>query len=145
MKKILALTLLSFMIWIQAAAQQSSPPAQQPSAQPQQQMPGMKMSEPQPRSTEAALRLEDLEQMGLANNPTLRQADAEVRATQGRQRQAGLYPNPTVGYQGEQIRGGSFRGAEQGGSVQQDIVLGGKLGTAKNVVEQERKQAKVER
>ena len=157
MKKPLGLALLSFIISIPAAAQQNIPQAQQPSAephqqmpgmnmpQPQPQMPGMKRGEPQPRSTETVLRLEDLEQMGLANNPTLRQADAEVRATQGRQRQAGLYPNPTVGYQGEQIRGGSFRGGEQGAFVQQDIVLGGKLGAAKNVVEQERKQAEAER
>lgn len=152
MKKTVGLALLSCFMSIHAAGQQSSPQTQQPSGQPQQQMPGMnmpqsqpqtpgmKMSEPQPRSTGPALRLEDLEQMGLANNPTLRQADAEVRATQGRQRQAGLYPNPTVGYQGEQIRGGSFRGGEQGAFVQQDIVLGGKLGAAKNVVEQERRQ-----
>ena len=88
--------------------------------------------------------MEDLEQMGLASNPTLRQADAEVRATQGRWRQAGLYPNPTVGYQGEQIRGGSFRGGEQGAFVQQDIVLGGKLGAARSVVARERKQAEAE-
>jgi cobalt-zinc-cadmium efflux system outer membrane protein len=114
-----------------------------PGSQPQ--MPGMKISEPQPRATGPALSLDDLEQMGLASNPTLRQADAEVRATQARQRQAGLYPNPTVGYQGEQIRGGSFRGGEQGAFVQQDIVLGGKLGAAKNVLEQEQKQAKAER
>src|SRR5215470_7031687 len=143
MKQILALALLSFIVSIHAAAQ-LSPQAQQPPAQPQPQMPGMKMSEPQPQSTGKVLRLEDLEQMGLASNPTLRQADAEVRATQGRWRQAGLYPNPTVGYQGEQIRGGSFRGGEQGAFVQQDIVLGGKLGAARSVVARERKQAEAE-
>ena len=108
-------------------------------------MPAQKMSEPVPQSNGPVLSLGDLEQMGLANNPTLRQADAEVRATEARQRQAGLYPNPTVGYQGEQIRGGSFRGGEQGAFVEQDIVLGGKLGADKNVVEQERKQAEAER
>jgi outer membrane protein, heavy metal efflux system len=97
------------------------------------------------QSNGPVLSLEDLEQMGLANNPTLRQADAEVRATEARQRQVGLYPNPTVGYQGEQIRGGSFRGGEQGAFVEQDIVLGGKLGADKNVVDQERKQAEAER
>ena len=126
MKQTLGVALLSFIVSIHTAAQQGRAQAQQPPAQPQPQMPGMKMSEPQPQSTAQVLRLEDLEQMGLANNPTLRQADAEVRATQGRWRQAGLYPNPTVGYQGEQIRGGSFRGGEQGAFVQQDIVLGGK-------------------
>jgi cobalt-zinc-cadmium efflux system outer membrane protein len=33
-----------------------------------------------------------------------------------------------VGYQGEQIRGGSYGGGEQGGFVEQTIPLGGKLG-----------------
>lgn len=111
----------------------------------QHQMPGMSMSEAQQPVKGPMLRLEELEQMALENNPTLRQADAQVRATQGRQRQAGLYPNPTVGYQGEQIRGGSFRGGEHGAFLQQDIVLGGKLGASRNIIEQERKQAEAER
>ena len=45
------------------------------------------------------LRLEDLERMALARNPTLSQAQASIRAADGRQMQAGLYPNPLVGYQ----------------------------------------------
>ena len=147
MKPILGLALWSCLIPIHAAAQQSNQPQMPgmntPPAQPP--MPAQKMSQPVPQSNGPVLSLGDLEQMGLANNPTLRQADAEVRATEARQRQAGLYPNPTVGYQGEQIRGGSFRGGEQGAFVEQDIVLGGKLGADKNVVEQERKQAEAER
>lgn len=91
------------------------------------------------------LSLEQLEQMATANNPTLRQAEAEIRSAQGRARQAGLYPNPTIGYQGEQIRGGSFGGGEQGSFIQQDIVLGGKLGAARKVIQQEKSQADAER
>src|SRR5215472_18408320 len=68
-----------------------------------------------------ALTLEQLEQMASERNPTLKQAEAELRAAEGRKRQAGLYPNPTMGYQGQEIRGGSFRGGEQGAFVQQDI------------------------
>jgi outer membrane protein, heavy metal efflux system len=102
-------------------------------------------NQPTAQSSPPALTLEQLEQMAFDRNPTLKQADAEVRAAEGRKRQAGLYPNPTIGYQGEQIRGGSFRGGEQGAFVEQDIVLGGKLGAAKNAFEQERKQAEVER
>jgi outer membrane protein, heavy metal efflux system len=68
----------------------------------------------------------------------------EVRAAEGRKKQAGLYPNPTAGYLGEQIRGGSFRGGEQGFFVQQEIVLGGKLGLGRNVFEQERQQTLAE-
>ncbi len=117
-------------------------------------MPGMSMSMPmptpktgegsQPQTSEPALTLEQLQQMAVADNPTLKQADAELRAAEGRKRQAGLYPNPTIGYQGAEIRGGSFRGGEQGAFVQQDVVLGGKLGASRNVSEQERRQEEVE-
>lgn len=90
------------------------------------------------------LTLEQLEQMALENNPTLAQSAAEVRAATGRERQSGLYPNPTVGYQGEQIRGGAQHGGEQGFFVSQDIVLGGKLGLDRKVREQEKKQVEAE-
>ena len=46
---------------------------------------------------------------------------------------------------GEQIRGGLQRSGEQGGFIQQDIVLGGKLGAAQRVFEQQRQQAEAER
>lgn len=49
--------------------------------------------------------LEDLERMATAHNPTLIQAQRAVEAARGRQWQSGLYPNPTVGYEGEEIRG----------------------------------------
>lgn len=88
--------------------------------------------------------LEELQQMALQNNPTFAQAAANIRAAEGRKKQSGLYPNPTVGYQGEEIRGGSFRGGEQGFFVQQHIVLAGKLGLNRNIFEQERKQAETE-
>jgi outer membrane protein, heavy metal efflux system len=159
MNKRLAVILLTGSAALHLAAQQNSPQTQQPSMQPQQKpatsvlqdhqhdhqhVPGMTAAEPAPSAGDA-LRLEDLEQMGLSNNPTLKQAEAEIRATEGRKRQAGLYQNPTVGYQGEQIRGGSFGGGEQGAFVQQDIILGGKLAASKRIVEQERKQAEAER
>jgi cobalt-zinc-cadmium efflux system outer membrane protein len=54
---------------------------------------------PQGVSPMTGLRLEDLERMALEKNPTLSQAQASIRAAQGRQTQAGLYPNPLVGYQ----------------------------------------------
>jgi cobalt-zinc-cadmium efflux system outer membrane protein len=98
----------------------------------------------QPEQQQSGLGLADLEQMALSNNPTLIQAAAEIRAATARQLQSGLYPNPTVGYQGEQIRGGVQGGGEQGFFVSQDIVLGGKLGLNRKVFEQEKKQAEVE-
>jgi outer membrane protein, heavy metal efflux system len=88
--------------------------------------------------------LEELEQIALQNNPTLRQAQAEVKIAAGRVQQAGLYPNPVVGYSGEEIRGGSFGGGQHGFFVEQEIVLGGKLQAARNVHAQERTQAEVE-
>ena len=88
--------------------------------------------------------LEELQQMALQHNPTLAQATANIRAAEGRKKQSGLYPNPTVGYLGEEIRGGSFRGGEQGFFVQQNIVTAGKLGLNRNIFEQERKQAEAE-
>src|SRR6266568_2612896 len=121
---------------------QPQPPAGQP------QMPGMPMpqnpepEQPSPRPG-PVYTLEQLQQSAIEHNPTLKQAQAEIRAAKGRKRQAGLYPNPTIGYLGEQIAGGSQRGGEQGGFIQQDIVLGGKLAAAQRVVEQERRQLRL--
>ena len=85
--------------------------------------------------TPSAMRLEDLEQMALVNNPTIAQAEANMRVAGALTKQAGLYPNPTVGYYGDEIRGGSIRGGKQGGFVSQTIVLGGKLHAARRVAE----------
>ena len=81
----------------------------------------------------AGIRLPDLEQMALANNPTMAQVQANIQVAEGLVLQAGLYPNPTVGYYGDEIRGGSLGGGEQGGFVSQTLVLGGKLGAARRV------------
>src|SRR5258708_2446833 len=97
-----------------------------------------------PAPYQKTISLEELQQMALQNNPTCAQATANIRAAGGRKQQSGLYPNPTVGYQGEEIRGGSFRGGEQGFFVQQNIVMGGKLGLNRKIFEQERKQAETE-
>ncbi|HEY3455485.1 MAG TPA: TolC family protein [Bryobacteraceae bacterium] len=94
-------------------------------------------SQPEP------MRREQFEQFALAANPTLQQAGALVRESAGRSRQAGLYPNPTVGYQGDQIRGGAFGGGEQGAFVQQTFVLGGKLGLRRDVYEQQRRSEEI--
>ncbi len=97
-----------------------------------------------PASEQKTITLEELQQMALQNNPTFAQSAANIQAAEGRKKQAGLYPNPTVSYQGEQIRGGSFHGGEQGFFVQQDIVLGGKLGLNRKIFDQELKQAETE-
>jgi outer membrane protein, heavy metal efflux system len=97
-----------------------------------------------PPSEQRTITLEELQQMALQNNPTFAQSVANVQAAEGRKKQSGLYPNPIVGYQGEQIRGGSFHGGEEGFFVQQDIVMGGKLGLNRKIFDQELKQAETE-
>lgn len=90
----------------------------------------------------APLSLERLEQMALENNPTLRQAQAEVDAARGRARQAGTFPNPVVGYTAEEVSGGAvIRGGEHGGFIEQQIPLGGKLSGSRTIFEREADQA----
>jgi outer membrane protein, heavy metal efflux system len=88
--------------------------------------------------------LEQVEGIAKENNPTLRQAEAEIRAVKARQKQAGLYPNPTVGYTGDEIRGGSVGGGKQGFFVQQTVVTGSKLGLSRNIVANDVKLATME-
>ncbi len=84
------------------------------------------------------LKLDDLEQMALSRNPTLSEANADIRSAEGLKKQVGLYPNPTVGYYGDEMRGGSYQSGKQGAFVSQTIVLGGKLGAARQTAEQQR-------
>jgi outer membrane protein, heavy metal efflux system len=90
------------------------------------------------------LSLEQFEKIARESNPTLRQAEAQIRAAKGRQQQAGLYPNPMVGYTSDEVRGGSVGGGKQGFFVQQTVVTGGKLGLSRSVYGQESKLAELE-
>ena len=78
------------------------------------------------------------------NNPTLRQAEAGIRAARARTQQAALYPNPTIGYAGDEIRGGESHGGKQGFFVEQTIVTGGKLSRARDVFAKEMQLAEIE-
>jgi cobalt-zinc-cadmium efflux system outer membrane protein len=77
--------------------------------------------------------LNDLVKMASEHNPALTQAQSEIEAARARTLQSGLYPNPTLGYRGDEIRGGSYGGGEQGFFVQQPIILGGKLALDRKV------------
>lgn len=79
-----------------------------------------------PPAPSPALSLPDLEALARTHNPTLVQAHAQVEAARGRAVQAGLYPNPTAGYYGQQI-GNQGTAGQQGAFVSQMIVTGGKL------------------
>ena len=81
--------------------------------------------------------LTDFLNLAKHSNPTITQAKELVRKSEAQTRQAGLYPNPTAGYQGEQIRGGDYGGGEQGGFVQQTIILGGKLNLRREIYRQQ--------
>lgn len=86
--------------------------------------------------------LAELQQLALTNNPSIKQASANADAVHGQVIQAGLHPNPTVGYQADQIQpslrlppGSTASGAgQQGGYINQLIKTAGKLGYAQQVV-----------
>ena len=94
-------------------------------------------------ASRAPLKLQDFLAMADRNNPTLQQAAAIVRRSQAEASQASLYPNPTVGYEGDQIRGGSYGGGEQGGFVAQTVVLGGKLGLRRDIYQQQKQSDQI--
>jgi cobalt-zinc-cadmium efflux system outer membrane protein len=93
--------------------------------------------------------LDQLERMALAENPTLAEAEAKIRAVRGKHLQAGLYPNPRVGFEGEELRGGAYGGGEKGFFVVQPLITAGKLGLNRKIVDQEiqisRQQAEAQR
>ena len=87
------------------------------------------------------LTLAQLEQMAIEHSPVLAQATADVEASRGRARQAGLLPNPTVGYSADEVSGGPvIRGGQQGFFIDQTIPLFGKLRLGRQVFEREATQ-----
>ena len=103
---------------------------------------GQIMPAPQATPAPPALTLADLERMALEHNPTLPQAASEIEAARGRAKQAGLLPNPTIGYSGDEISGGPvIRGGQHGLFVDQTIPLGGKLGLSRRIFEQQTTEA----
>ena len=76
-------------------------------------------------------------------NPTLAEANSLVTRSAAQARQAGAYPNPTIGYQGEEIRGGQYGGGQHGAFLQQPIVTAGKLGLRRNIYNQQKKSDQI--
>lgn len=102
----------------------------------------------QPASSgRASITLAELEKLALENNPTMRAAQARIDAARGRARQAGAWPNPTVGVSIEEQ---PFRETEPHGSTgifaEQTILLGGKLRLGRAVFDRtvDRNQSELE-
>jgi cobalt-zinc-cadmium efflux system outer membrane protein len=85
--------------------------------------------------------LPELEALALGNNPTLAQSRSRIAAAEGRYVQGGLYPNPEVGYIGEEI-GNSGAGGQQGAFVGQRIITAKKLQLNRAALTQEIEQTK---
>lgn len=80
----------------------------------------------------SAIDLEDLLALAFANNPAIQELAATTQIAAGYRTQVGLYANPLVGYQGQQL-------ADEGTDqhlifVQQQIITGGKLGLNRTVL-----------
>jgi cobalt-zinc-cadmium efflux system outer membrane protein len=139
-----------------AQTQSSPPPAAQGVQQhqhPAGQAPRDEHAPPQTPSNESLqtvaagplLRLADLERMAFEGNPTMAQAEAAIRAAEGRRVQAGLWPNPIIGYVGSELAPRAFNErSEHGVFVEQNILLGGKLRKSRNIFANEKVQAEVD-
>ncbi len=89
-----------------------------------------------------AITLDQLEQLALQNNPTGIAAAAGIEAAQGRTRQAAAFPNPVIGFSGQEIKAGDVdRRGEYGFFVEQTIPLGSKLRLSRNVLQKTIDQA----
>lgn len=85
---------------------------------------------PTPAST-GTTTLADLQALALAQHPGIAQAAARVRAARGEWVQAGLPPNPVLGYEGGEIGNEKAHGM-QGGFVQQQLLTGRKRQLSRN-------------
>jgi cobalt-zinc-cadmium efflux system outer membrane protein len=97
-----------------------------------------------PRAPTPGLGLVALEQLALQRNPTLVQAGAQVQISQGKSFQAGLWPNPNVGYSGELIGTDRTAGEFQGIFIEQQIITGCKLQLSRAKFSQEAREAELQ-
>src|SRR5262249_45112629 len=82
---------------------------------------------------------------GSASQSDAAEAQAAIRAADGRRAQAGLWPNPVVGYTGEEFAARAFGDkSEHFAFAEQTILLGGKLGKSQRIFDQEKVLAEQE-
>lgn len=90
------------------------------------------------------LTLAALQQLAMANSPVLRQAAADVEAARGAMIQAGMYPNPSIGWAQDEV-GTAINGpAELGLAFSQTFILGGKLTLARAMALMDLKDAELD-
>ncbi|MBQ6107994.1 MAG: TolC family protein, partial [Thermoguttaceae bacterium] len=77
--------------------------------------------------------LAELEQTALLNNPTIQGYEQKINALNGYWVQAGLGPNPEIGYVGEEMSGAN-PGGRQGFELSQEFLGGNQLHHAQQVV-----------
>lgn len=80
-----------------------------------------------PETLQGPLTIEHALAVALQRHPDLGSAAALITVAQGNVIQAGLYPNPVVGFIGDQIGSRGGAGGQQGPFVSQEIVTAGKL------------------
>lgn len=98
--------------------------------------------QPVPGPQGSPLTLSELQRLALSNSPQVRQAAANVESARGAAIQAGLPPNPTLGYEGDTA--GTTGGAGyQGGYLDQIIKTAGKLQLARAVATMDLRNAEL--
>lgn len=147
----IVIVLLAGLALSRAAAQPPAPPAPLPFTRPGAPAPEP-VNPPARRPVERdslapaaqpsapGVTLAELEEMAQQHNPTLVQAAARVDAARGQHLQVGLYPNPVIAYQANEM-GQAGRAGQQGGFLEQEIVTAGKLRWNRAVAAQEIQQA----
>lgn len=93
---------------------------------------------PAPRGSDVddELTLDDFTALAMRNNPTLAAARARLTSARGQRLQAGLYPNPVIGYHATEV-GNVGTAGQQGGFVSQRIITAGKLQLDQAIASQE--------
>jgi len=104
--------------------------------------PAARAAEPAPSLP--PLTLGELQEKAVARNPTLASASAAVRAAAEHRRQAGLWPNPLLGYEGSELTPRKDKWARQTQHffyLEQRIITGGKLKREGALIEEGRLEA----
>jgi cobalt-zinc-cadmium efflux system outer membrane protein len=100
----------------------------------------------EPAAAARAVTLTELEELALQNHPATVASAAGVTAARERARQSAAWPNPIVGYSGEEVTAGApEKRGQHGFFVEQTIPLGGKLQLSRSALEKSVQQTEAAR